>query len=113
MDQQRDDSGLAEELIACVLDSCGPAKPAAPASGLGVNPSTAMRTVDRLESLGLVDRRGNPDSRRSGHGAPQPHHADLVIARRYAEIRDTRRVAGPPRVHRAARTAVANRAANR
>ncbi|ADI11085.1 MarR family transcriptional regulator [Streptomyces bingchenggensis BCW-1] len=47
-----------------VLDSCGPAKLAALASGLGVNPSTALRTVDRLESLGLVDRRVNPDSRR-------------------------------------------------
>ncbi|MES4905268.1 MULTISPECIES: MarR family transcriptional regulator [unclassified Streptomyces] len=47
-----------------VLDSCGPAKLAALASGLGVNPSTAMRTVGRLESLGLVDRRANPDSRR-------------------------------------------------
>ncbi|MDT0544395.1 MULTISPECIES: MarR family transcriptional regulator [Streptomyces] len=72
-----------------VLDSCGPAKLAALASGLGVNPSTAMRTVDRLESLGLVDRRVNPDSRRevvlrlTDRGAEV---VDRVLEYRRAEI---------------------------
>ncbi|MER6142800.1 MarR family transcriptional regulator [Streptomyces sparsogenes] len=96
MDQQPEDGGLAEELIASVmaasrllvaisaralasidetltltqlralvvLDGCGPAKLAELAAGLGVNPSTALRTVARLESRGLVDRQVNPDSRR-------------------------------------------------
>jgi DNA-binding MarR family transcriptional regulator len=47
-----------------VLDGCGPSKLAALATTLGVNPSTAMRMVDRLEAAGLVDRRPNPDNRR-------------------------------------------------
>ncbi|MFE9407932.1 MarR family winged helix-turn-helix transcriptional regulator [Streptomyces sp. NPDC006704] len=47
-----------------VLESCEPLKLAAMATTLGVNPSTAMRMVDRLEAAGLVDRRTNPASRR-------------------------------------------------
>ncbi|MFG2225083.1 MarR family winged helix-turn-helix transcriptional regulator [Streptomyces sp. NPDC048644] len=47
-----------------VLDGSGPAKLAALAAALGVNASTALRMVDRLESGGLVDRRINPDNRR-------------------------------------------------
>ncbi|MFG3281746.1 MarR family winged helix-turn-helix transcriptional regulator [Streptomyces sp. NPDC048111] len=47
-----------------VLESCEPLKLAAMAATLGVNPSTAMRMVDRLEAAGLVDRRTNPASRR-------------------------------------------------
>ncbi|MEU9503073.1 MarR family transcriptional regulator [Streptomyces sp. NPDC048196] len=31
---------------------------------LGVNPSTAMRMIDRLNAVGFVDRRANPDNRR-------------------------------------------------
>lgn len=34
------------------------------AHGLGVNASTAMRTVDRLARSGLVERHENPDDRR-------------------------------------------------
>ncbi|MEU5534405.1 MarR family transcriptional regulator [Streptomyces sp. NPDC020362] len=34
------------------------------AATLGVNPSAALRMVERLESLGLIDRRVNPDNRR-------------------------------------------------
>jgi DNA-binding MarR family transcriptional regulator len=34
------------------------------AASLGVNPSTAMRMVDRLESIGMVARTGNPENRR-------------------------------------------------
>ncbi|WP_374116558.1 MarR family winged helix-turn-helix transcriptional regulator [Streptomyces gilvus] len=46
------------------LRTCGPIKLAAMAATLGVNPSTALRMVERLESLGLIDRRVNPDNRR-------------------------------------------------
>lgn len=46
------------------LHTCGPIKLVAMAATLGVNPSTALRMVERLESLGLIDRRVNPDNRR-------------------------------------------------
>ncbi|WP_443042634.1 MarR family winged helix-turn-helix transcriptional regulator [Streptomyces sp. NBC_00344] len=47
-----------------VLDSSGPVKLAALAATLGVNASTAMRMVDRLEAGGLVNRKVNPQNRR-------------------------------------------------
>jgi DNA-binding MarR family transcriptional regulator len=47
-----------------VLDSQGPVKLATLASVLGVNPSTAMRMIDKLETVGHVDRQVNPDNRR-------------------------------------------------
>ncbi|MFD7017983.1 MarR family winged helix-turn-helix transcriptional regulator [Streptomyces sp. NPDC059928] len=47
-----------------VLDGSGPAKLAALAATLGVNSSTALRMVERLEGGGLVDRKVNPDNRR-------------------------------------------------
>ncbi|GAA2494472.1 MarR family transcriptional regulator [Streptomyces gobitricini] len=47
-----------------VLSSQGPAKLVSLAERLGVNPSTAMRMVDRLVTAGLVDRRVNPRNRR-------------------------------------------------
>ncbi|MZD06565.1 MarR family transcriptional regulator [Streptomyces sp. SID5785] len=47
-----------------VLDRCGPVKLAALAATLGVNASTALRMVDKLEAGGLVDRKTNPDNRR-------------------------------------------------
>ncbi|MDF3302512.1 MarR family transcriptional regulator [Streptomyces sp. K1PA1] len=47
-----------------VLHGCGPVKLAELATTLGVNPSTALRMVERLEAGGLVDRRTNPDNRR-------------------------------------------------
>lgn len=60
-----DDSMTLPQLRALVvLESCEPLKLAAMAATLGVNPSTAMRMVDRLEAAGLVDRRINPASRR-------------------------------------------------
>ncbi|MGW2813307.1 MarR family winged helix-turn-helix transcriptional regulator [Streptomyces sp. NPDC001415] len=60
-----DDSMTLPQLRALVvLESCEPLKLAAMAATLGVNPSTAMRMVDRLEAAGLVDRRTNPASRR-------------------------------------------------
>lgn len=47
-----------------VLSTCGPSKLVALADQLGVQPSTAMRMVDRLIASGLVNRRVNPDNRR-------------------------------------------------
>lgn len=47
-----------------VLASHGEAKLAAVAESLAVNPSTAMRMVDRLIGAGLVSRQVNPASRR-------------------------------------------------
>ncbi|MEU2158824.1 MarR family transcriptional regulator [Streptomyces sp. NPDC019396] len=47
-----------------VLSSQGPAKLVTLAERLGVNPSTAMRMIDRLIAAGLTAREPNPDSRR-------------------------------------------------
>ncbi|WP_370409797.1 MarR family winged helix-turn-helix transcriptional regulator [Streptomyces fradiae] len=47
-----------------VLSTGGPTKLVALADQLGVQPSTAMRMVDRLIASGLVNRRINPDNRR-------------------------------------------------
>ncbi|GAA0319793.1 MarR family transcriptional regulator [Actinoallomurus spadix] len=59
------------------------------ADHLGVNPSTAMRMVERLVAAGLIDRRVNPASRRevllrlTGDGS---RVVDEVTARRREEI---------------------------
>ncbi|WP_395693128.1 MarR family winged helix-turn-helix transcriptional regulator [Nocardioides sp.] len=47
-----------------VLAAHGPVKQGAVAAHLGVNASTALRMIDRLEHAGLVERRPNPRSRR-------------------------------------------------
>ncbi|MGH3491678.1 MAG: MarR family winged helix-turn-helix transcriptional regulator [Sciscionella sp.] len=47
-----------------VLQNLGEAKMATLAGSLGVNPSTATRTVDRLLHAGFVSREANPSSRR-------------------------------------------------
>nr|BFD81175.1 MarR family transcriptional regulator [Streptomyces sp. Xyl84] len=73
-----------------VLDTCGPVKLVVLAATLGVNPSTALRMVERLEALDLVDRRTNPANRREvvlsltggGHEL-----VTRVLAQRRAEIR--------------------------
>lgn len=46
------------------LGSRGPLKLVSLAEMLGVNPSTATRTVDRLVTAGWAERKSNPDSRR-------------------------------------------------
>ncbi|MFD5734130.1 MarR family winged helix-turn-helix transcriptional regulator [Streptomyces sioyaensis] len=46
------------------LSTHGTAKLVEVAEWLGVNPSTAMRMVDRLIAAGFADRRINPDNRR-------------------------------------------------
>lgn len=50
--------------ILVALGSRGPLKLVALAGLLGVNPSTATRTVDRLVSAGWAERNSNPASRR-------------------------------------------------
>ncbi|MBC9726826.1 MarR family winged helix-turn-helix transcriptional regulator [Streptomyces sp. TRM68367] len=73
-----------------VLATCGPVKLAAMAATLGVNPSTALRMVERLESVGLIDRRANPDNRREVILQLTPAGRDLVervLAHRRGEIR--------------------------
>ena len=47
-----------------VLDNLGPVNLLALAEELGVNPSTAMRMIDRLLVAGLATREENPDNRR-------------------------------------------------
>ena len=47
-----------------VLSTHGTAKLVVLADLLGVNPSTAMRMMDRLIAAGLADRQVNPDNRR-------------------------------------------------
>ncbi|MFD9423645.1 MULTISPECIES: MarR family winged helix-turn-helix transcriptional regulator [unclassified Streptomyces] len=47
-----------------VLSTHGDAKLVALAERLGVNPSTAMRMLDRLITAGLAERRANPADRR-------------------------------------------------
>ncbi|MFD7919887.1 MarR family winged helix-turn-helix transcriptional regulator [Streptomyces sp. NPDC059740] len=72
-----------------VLDGCGPVKLAALAATLGVNPSTAMRMVDRLEAAELVERRTNPEVRREVVLRLTGHGADLVaqvLAHRQREV---------------------------
>ncbi|OIJ96324.1 MarR family winged helix-turn-helix transcriptional regulator [Streptomyces monashensis] len=72
------------------LHTCGPIKLAAMAATLGVTPSTALRMAERLEGLGLTDRRVNPDNRRevvlrlTGAGEDL---VERVLGHRRAEIR--------------------------
>lgn len=47
-----------------ILASRGPLHSAALAEAMGVHPSNATRTCDRLVALGLLDRRDNPADRR-------------------------------------------------
>ncbi|MEH0416936.1 MarR family transcriptional regulator [Streptomyces sp. B21-083] len=73
-----------------VLDTCGPVKLAALAATLGVNPSTALRMVERLESVGLIDRRTNPRNRREVILSLPPAGRALVkrvLTHRRTEIR--------------------------
>ncbi|MFJ9418844.1 MarR family winged helix-turn-helix transcriptional regulator [Streptomyces sp. NPDC101227] len=72
-----------------VLDSQGPVKLAALAAALGVNPSTAMRMVDRLEASGSVSRQANPGNRREvvlSLTAQGRELVERVLSHRHAEI---------------------------
>nr|WP_308030985.1 MarR family winged helix-turn-helix transcriptional regulator [Streptomyces sp. CoH27] len=68
----------------------GPIKLAEMAATLGVTPSTALRMAERLEGLGLTDRRVNPDNRREVVLRLTPAGEELVdrvLSHRRAEIR--------------------------
>ncbi len=72
-----------------VLHSQGPVKLALLASALDVNPSTAMRMIDKLEALAFVDRQTNPYNRREVVLRLTPagrHLVEEVLAHRHAEI---------------------------
>lgn len=72
-----------------VLHEWGPLKLAALAVRLNVNPSTAMRMVDRLTAAGLVSRQPNPQDRREVSldlTAEGRRIVDDVTAHRRAEI---------------------------
>ncbi|MGE7435731.1 MarR family winged helix-turn-helix transcriptional regulator [Kitasatospora sp. NPDC001175] len=72
-----------------VLQNQGPIKLAVLAGALAVNPSTAMRTVDKLEGLRLVDRQTNPVNRREVvlRLTPQGDRlVDQVLTHRHREI---------------------------
>jgi DNA-binding MarR family transcriptional regulator len=72
-----------------VLSAHGETKLAALARHLGVNPSTAMRMVDRLVAAGLLDRQVNPADRRENVlrlTAPGHRVVDEVTAHRRAGI---------------------------
>lgn len=61
-----------------VLSTFGDAKLVELADRLGVNPSTAMRMVDRLIAAGLAERRVNPGNRRETVLTVTPDGSRLV-----------------------------------
>ncbi|MEU8781943.1 MarR family transcriptional regulator [Streptomyces sp. NPDC048637] len=72
-----------------VLDGRGPVKLATLADALGVNPSTALRMVDRLEAAGSVTRQAKPGNRREvvlSLTDPGRGLVAQVLADRHAEI---------------------------
>ncbi|MFC7929545.1 MarR family winged helix-turn-helix transcriptional regulator [Streptomyces cinereoruber] len=72
-----------------VLSTRGPSKLVALADHLGVQPSTAMRMVDRLIASGLTSRRTNPENRRETVLSLTEEGSRVVAdvtARRRAEI---------------------------
>ncbi|WP_406186327.1 MarR family winged helix-turn-helix transcriptional regulator [Streptomyces sp. NBC_01006] len=80
---------LAQFRMLVVLATRGAAKLVVLAEALGVNPSTAMRMVDRLIAVGLADRRPNPENRRETILTVTPAGLRLVeevTARRRGEI---------------------------
>lgn len=85
-----DDSLTLPQLRALVvLSEREPLKLAALAATLAVNPSTAMRMVERLAAVGTVDRQANPDNRREIVLRLTPAGRRLVeevMTRRHAEI---------------------------
>jgi DNA-binding MarR family transcriptional regulator len=51
--------------VLVMIHDSGPLNMSAVAEGLGVNPSNASRTCDRLVRSGLLDRREDPEDRRN------------------------------------------------
>ncbi|QNP75771.1 MarR family transcriptional regulator [Streptomyces roseirectus] len=85
-----DDSLTLPQLRTLVaLEGCGPVKLALLAEVLGVNSSTALRSVMRLEQTGLVDRRASEVSRREVVLRLTPRGEELVrqvLAHRRREV---------------------------
>ncbi|MFG2294613.1 MarR family winged helix-turn-helix transcriptional regulator [Streptomyces sp. NPDC048603] len=80
---------LAQFRMLVVLAARGSANLVVLAELLGVNPSTAMRMVDRLIAAGLADRRPNAENRRETVLTATPPGRRLVeevTARRRAEV---------------------------
>lgn len=71
-----------------VIVTLGEARMGDVAAALRVEPSTATRTIDRLETAGLVERRRAPDDARAVVVAPTPAGVDL-----YETVRQTARAA--------------------
>ncbi|NNG38723.1 MarR family transcriptional regulator [Flexivirga sp. ID2601S] len=72
-----------------VLSNAGTVRLNQLADALGVNASTALRTVDRLIAAGLVSRTENPDDRREVRLSLTPDGAETVeraTSRRRAEL---------------------------
>jgi DNA-binding MarR family transcriptional regulator len=93
---------LAQFRLLVVLSTRGQQKVTELAEALGVNPSSATRTVDRVLEAGLVDRQTNPESRREVHVTLTKAGEKVVRAvtrRRRQEIAEI--VARMPRTHRA------------
>ena len=87
-----------------VLRGGGPLKLVALAERLAVNPSTALRMVDRLESAGMITRATSPHSRREVAIDLTPagrRLVDDVTSRRRREV-----AAIVARMHPASRTAL-------
>ncbi|QMU74788.1 MarR family transcriptional regulator [Streptacidiphilus sp. PB12-B1b] len=86
-----------------VLDTNGATSLSRLAEQLAVNPSTAMRMVDRLSAAGMVERTPDPEDRRVVRlvaTEPGRRVVHAVTERRQAEI--TRIVATMPHEHRSA-----------
>jgi DNA-binding MarR family transcriptional regulator len=86
-----------------VLEAAGPTSLSGLAEQLAVNPSTAMRMVDRLVAMGLVGRTADPGDRRVTRIAATAEGRRIVrevTERRQAEI--TRIVSAMPAEHQEA-----------
>ncbi|MEV0035610.1 MarR family transcriptional regulator [Streptomyces sp. NPDC050804] len=80
---------LPQYRLLAVLATHGDAKLVEVAERLGVNPSTAMRMLDRLIAVGLATRQSNPDNRRETMLRLTPEGRRLVeevTAARHREI---------------------------
>ncbi|GGT13702.1 MarR family winged helix-turn-helix transcriptional regulator [Streptomyces purpureus] len=85
-----------------VLSTHGPSKLVVLAEHLGVQPSTAMRMVDRLIATGLMSRRTNPDNRRETELSLTEEGSRVVqdvTSRRRAEITAVLRRLEPAQRH--------------
>ena len=86
-----DSVGVNQFRALVILASRGPMHSAALAEAMGVHPSNATRTCDRLVAAGLLDRRDNPTDRRhlqltlTDKGQ---HLVDGVMQRRRAAVQN-------------------------